>query len=832
MSLRSRKAIPAPLRSALTLALIWLVYFLAVRIAVSIPHDAGRLAPIWLASAVGLTALLRSPLRLWPATIAACIAANFAASMLSSVNHPAAALCLALGNGLEYSVTALVLRRLLGRWIGMDQRRQFAALAIVANLTGLLSGGFVSLALWLLHGDNPVVSMRTWGLAHPLGLLLLTPCFLVLTRSRAYLKERPFTLRAGLSLLLLVGCVLGVFAQNRAPLLFLIPPALLVVTFEFGVFGAAVGVLLTAVIAVVATVLHHGPVSLTHGDAVERALVLQVFLVASLLSSLPIANLQARQRSLQTRTREEAERAAKAESAALQSEARYRLLADQMNDTIVSLDLTGVFTFVSHSVAELTGYMEADLLGHTARRFVSPDDYARVRRAYAELLSRPAGASAPLEFQFRRKDGEWIWLQVNPQVARDTEGRLVGFIDVARDVTERRAMEAELERARAEAEAAARAKAEFLANMSHELRTPLTSILGFTGIAANQPGTPELVRSCIERVSNAGQALLCTVNDILDFSKLEAGQVQISPTPCDVTELCRTTLDLFEPQAGAKELELRFDHTGSAAPLLVDGSRIRQILLNLLGNAVKFTSEGTVTLRLACEGERLRLEVIDTGAGIAADKLHLLFQRFSQVDGSLARAHTGTGLGLAICKGLVEAMGGEIGADSEPGRGSRFWMWIPALVAQALPQGPERAAVEIGQEGLRVLVADDHPANRELARLFLNSLGAEVTEADDGDVAAQLAAEWPYDVILMDMRMPKMDGLSALRLIHATAGPNDATPIIAYTADANREETLRLTRLGFDAVVSKPIELEALVSAIATALDGESDAQMKVAHGG
>jgi PAS domain S-box-containing protein len=832
MPTRSRKDIPALLLSASRLALIWLVFFLAVRISVSIPHDAGRLAPIWLASAVGLTALLRSPTRLWPATIVTCITANFAASMLSSVNHPAAALCLALGNGLEYSITALALRRLLGRWIGMDQRRQFVALAIVANLAGLLSGGFVSLGLWSLHGDNPIASMRTWGLAHPMGLLLLTPCFLVLTRGRAYLKERPFTLRAGLSLLLLVGCVLGVFAQSRAPLLFLIPPALLVVTFEFGVFGAAVGVLLTAVIAVVATVLHHGPVSLTQGDAVERATVLQAFLVASLLSSLPIANLQARQRSLQARTREEAERAAKAESDALQSEARYRLLADQMNDTIVSLDLTGVFTFVSHSVAELTGYVETDLLGRTARRFLTPDDYGRVRRAYADLLSRPAGAGAPMEFQFRRKDGEWIWLQVNPQVARDTEGRLVGFIDVARDVTERRAMEDELERARAEAEAAARAKAEFLANMSHELRTPLTSILGFTGIAANQLGTPELVQSCIERVSNAGQALLSTVNDILDFSKLEAGQVQITPAPCDVVELCRTTLDLFEPQAGAKELALRFEQAGAGAPLLVDGARIRQILLNLIGNAVKFTTEGSVSLRLTYEGGRLRLEVVDTGAGIAADKLHLLFQRFSQIDGSLSRAHTGTGLGLAICKGLVEAMGGEIGADSQPGRGSRFWMWIPAAVAHALPQGPEQSAVAFDQDGLRVLVADDHPANRELARLFLNSLGAEVSEADDGDVAAQLAAEWPYDVILMDMRMPRMDGLSALRLIRSSAGPNDATPVIAYTADANREETIRLTGLGFNAVVSKPIELEALVSAIATALQGDSGAEMKVAHGG
>ncbi len=830
MSPSPRRHLPPPLHRAFRLAVIGCAFFLAVRISVSIPHDAGRLAPIWIANAVALTALLRSRTRSWPWVIAVCATANISASMIGH-NHPLPAACLAVSNALEYGLTALILRRLLGAWIGLDQRRQFLALAVVAAGVGLLAGGVASLSLWQLAGDPIINSLRTWGLAHPLGLLLLTPCFLVVTRPGEHLRERPFTTRAGLSLLLLLACVFGVFAQERAPLLFLIPPALLVVSFEFGVFGAALGVLLTAVIAVIATVMHHGPVVLTHGDAVERATVLQAFLVAALLSSLPVATLQARQRSLQARTLAEAARASEAEAAAVQSEARYRLLADQMNDTIVTLDLRGVLTFVSHSVFELTGYREAELLGQTAKRFISPDDYARVRRAYADLLQGQHTSTAELEFQFRRKDGRWIWLEVNPQVARDTNGQPVSFIDVARDITERRAMEAELERAREEAEAAARAKSEFLANMSHELRTPLTSIIGFTGIAAGQADIPELVRSCIERVSNAGQALLCTVNDILDFSKLEAGQVQISPAPCDIVDVCRMTLELFTPQAAAKELELRFEQQGLTGPLLIDGSRIRQILLNLIGNAVKFTAEGSVTLRLAYADERLHAEVVDTGAGIAPDKLHLLFQRFSQIDGSLTRAHTGTGLGLAICKGLVEAMGGKIGATSEPGRGSRFWMWIPAPVAQSPAlQASEDAANEIGLEGLRVLVADDHAANRELARLFLGSFGAEVSEADDGDVAANLAAEWPYDLILMDMRMPRLDGLAALRLIRSRPGPNDATPILAYTADANPEETLRLTRLGFDAVVSKPIELSALMAAIATALEGAGDGQVEMAH--
>jgi PAS domain S-box-containing protein len=823
--------LPPLLGQTLAVLVLACAISLSVHISLAFPHDTGRLAPLWIANAVALATLLRAGPRDWRLIVPACLATNILTALWIGGN-PATAVSLALSNMVEYGLAAVLLRRVLGPQVRMDQGRQLVALAIVAGLVGLLAAGLAATLLWAIRGDAPAASLRTWGMAHPLGLILLTPCFLVLLRPREHLRERPFTRQAGLSLALLVVCVVAVFTQDRAPLLFLIPPALLIVAIEFGAFGAATGVLLTAVIAVAATATHHGPIGLTHGDAMERAVVLQGFLIVSLLSSLPVANMQAAQRRLRADALAEANRAARAEAAALQSEARYRLLADQASDTIVTLDPQGAFTFVSPSAFTLSGYEDVDLIGRRAKDFIHPDDYPAVRQAYGALADGARGPGAPMEYRFRRRDGEWVWLEVNPRVAHDPEGRPVGFVDVARDVTERRTMEAELERAREEAEAAARAKAEFLANMSHELRTPLTSILGFTSIAAGQPDTPELVHDCIERVQNAGQALLCTVNDILDFSKLEAGQVQIVPSSCDVAELCRMTLELFTPQAAAKELDLHFESDGLASPLLVDGSRIRQILLNLIGNAVKFTEAGSVTLQVRYDGERLHMEVRDTGAGVAPEKLHLLFQRFSQIDGSLTRAHSGTGLGLAICKGLVEAMSGEIGAESQPGHGSRFWMWIPAPVAQAHEPQAAGAMADIGLDGLRVLVADDHATNRELARLFLSGFGAEVSEADDGDVAVARAAEAPYDVILMDLRMPRLDGLSALRRIRSEPGPNDATPIIAYTADANPEETTRLTGLGFDAVVSKPIELSALVTAIATALEGGVEEPAEIAHAG
>jgi CheY-like chemotaxis protein len=214
----------------------------------------------------------------------------------------------------------------------------------------------------------------------------------------------------------------------------------------------------------------------------------------------------------------------------------------------------------------------------------------------------------------------------------------------------------------------------------------------------------------------------------------------------------------------------------------------------------------------------LMVEVIDTGPGIAPDRRDRLFKRFSQVDGSLTRSHGGSGLGLAICKGLIEARGGEIGADRQPGEGSRFWFSIPAQIANAADAAPVIPGAALPTfSGVRVLVVDDHAANRELARLILAGIGAEISEAADGEEAAQLAAEWPYDVILMDLRMPRLDGAGALRRIRQSPGPNDATPILAFTADAGTEGAANLAALGFEEVVAKPLDPGALISAVARA---------------
>jgi PAS domain S-box-containing protein len=490
----------------------------------------------------------------------------------------------------------------------------------------------------------------------------------------------------------------------------------------------------------------------------------------------------------------------RSQAALAQSEARYRLLAENASDLIMHSDIKGRVTYISPSVLHATGYAPEELIGTNVFQWIDPEDVPGVQAAVAkQFKSRGAEPPIAVEYRVRHKDGRELWLEARPTLSFDPKtGAITGITDVVRDISARRAMEAELRAARAEAETAAAVKSEFLANMSHELRTPLTAVLGFSRLAEAQPELSVATRGYLKRACTAGQALLLTINDILDFSKLEAGQVEITPRPMSPGQLAIDTLDLFATQATEKGIDLHLSGLETLPPTVrADPDRLRQILLNLIGNAVKFTMVGSVRVDAVFEtaGGLLTFAVTDTGPGIPDEGAGRLFQRFSQVDASSTRRHGGTGLGLAICRGLAEAMGGEIGVRSKVGEGSCFWFTIPARELEvAAPIAVESQDQIMLPAGCRILVADDNRANRDLVRAMLSPFDIELTEAVDGLEAVTAASTAPFDIILMDLRMPGLDGAGAARRIRTEDGPNVAVPILAFSADIDQVQATRPVR--------------------------------------
>ena len=395
----------------------------------------------------------------------------------------------------------------------------------------------------------------------------------------------------------------------------------------------------------------------------------------------------------------------------------------------------------------------------------------------------------------------------------------VATLGLAATLADRRRLQEELERKRDEAEAAARAKTEFLANMSHEIRTPLTAIIGFAGLIDAMEGLPPSAADYVDRIVTAGQTLLSVVNDILDFSKIEAGQIELDPQPFAPGPFIEQTIGLAAGQAEGKGLSLVCDIAEDMpAALLADSSRIRQVLLNLISNAVKFTDRGCVAVQARYDpiaSGRLRLSVTDTGAGIAGDKLDRLFKRFSQVDGSTSRTHGGTGLGLVICKSLTELMGGDIGVESAEGQGSTFWITIPAPLADLAQVVAESDDCDEEMLACRILIVDDLAVNRELISVMLNLFGHTLTEACNGQEAVEAALRTPFDLILMDLNMPGMDGLAATRAIRADSDLNRDTPIVALSANAMASHVADCVAAGMNDHIAKPIDPGTLLSKVA-----------------
>lgn len=504
-----------------------------------------------------------------------------------------------------------------------------------------------------------------------------------------------------------------------------------------------------------------------------------------------------------------------------ESERRYRLLASRVTDIIVTYGVDGLVTYVSPSLEVVTGYPPEALIGRPATSLIHPDDVPALTASFRDFVKAPPEWSQRgVTYRGLPDGGPVRWFEARTSIIRDEAGKVVEFQDLVREVTETKRLEEALIEARDRAEAGARAKSEFLANMSHELRTPLTSVIGFSGLLQQSAALPETERRYADRIGTASEALLAVINDILDYSKLEAGAVQMEARAFDPRALALAAAAMVEGQCEVKGLTLAVVVDPDLPVALTgDEGRIRQVMLNFLANAAKFTATGQVTLEASWSGERLRVAVTDTGIGIAAGKIDALFERFSQADNSTTRVFGGTGLGLSISRRLVEMMGGEIGAESRTGEGSTFWFEVPLTPAEAMANDDRGEDETTGPEGLRILVADDAAANRELVVAILAGLGVAVETVEDGAQAVEAARTGAYDLILMDVHMPVMDGLDATRAIRALTGETSQVPIIALTANVQPEQVVRCREAGMDDHVGKPIQVAELLKAITTRLD-------------
>jgi len=486
---------------------------------------------------------------------------------------------------------------------------------------------------------------------------------------------------------------------------------------------------------------------------------------------------------------------------------------------LIEFDLDGHVLAANENILQLFGYTEAEVLGQHHSLFCPPDVAASADyQAFWQELRR--GDYSAGEYRRLAKDGREVWIHATYNPILDFDGKPVKVVKLATDLTPRRVMEQELRSARDRAEQAAAARSSFLANMSHEIRTPMNAIMGFTELLLDSP-LEENQRRYLTTVQNASRSLLGLLNDILDTAKLDRGAIELEALDFSLPELCEQVCAALRLSAERKGLNLQIDYGQRAGEYFQgDPLRLQQVLTNLLGNAVKFTERGEVRLVVSGEPGALRLAIRDTGIGIAADRLERIFDPFAQADASMSRRFGGTGLGTTISRQLVELMGGRITVESEVGRGSVFTVDLPLPAGRSIQPTTRRHAPSLPP--LRILVADDVPQNVELLELNLRRLGHQPLSVGDGQAAVDAFSAQDFDLVLMDVQMPGMDGLEATRRIRAIEQQRGApaVPIIALTASVLDRDRQNALDAGMNGFASKPLDLAGLLDEMARLIGG------------
>jgi len=514
-------------------------------------------------------------------------------------------------------------------------------------------------------------------------------------------------------------------------------------------------------------------------------------------------------------------------SAALRtSEERFRLVADNAQDVLWKYDLGQQrLSYISPSIERLTGYSVEEAMGQTVNKSLTTTWAQAVNSAADYLTAHPEETKSVVELETIHKDGSTVWSESTMSVIRGVEGRVLEVVGVSRDVTARRLVREQQKR--------------FLAMVSHEFRTPMNAILGIAELMAETKLTPEQAKY-LEVFQNAGNSLLDLINDILDLSKVEAGQFKLYKEDFVLAELLQGQVELFSGRAGDKGLVLGLEIAADVPPFVHgDPQRLRQCITNLVGNAIKFCNQGSITIAVERDApDMLRFAVRDTGIGIPGDKLESIFEAFNQADGRITRNFGGTGLGLTITQRLVELMEGRIWVESIPGQGSTFRFVARLPAAQAPPPSAQLhaaagAAQRTFDRPLAILLAEDNQNNVFLMRSLLKDAPCNIDLAENGAIAVAKFRSGHYDVILMDVEMPVMDGYSAtmeIRRIEQSEG-RAQTPVIALTAHALHEDEQKSLDAGCNKHLTKPIKKKVLLDALHALTSDRTESEPAAATG-
>ena len=509
-----------------------------------------------------------------------------------------------------------------------------------------------------------------------------------------------------------------------------------------------------------------------------------------------------------------------AEEVFRQSE-RFRAILDQIEDGCCVVDLRGTYLFVNDAFCRLYGFAKHEILGSSFSQSSGPERAEKLREMYSQVYATGQPIKA-FEYQIFPRNRPALFVEQSISLEHDAQGRAVGFLAITRDCTARKIAEAAMSHAKEVAEAANRAKSEFLANVSHEIRTPMNGIIGMTAIALDSAMTPEQ-HECLQTIRGQAESLLTVVNDILDFSKIEQHHLDLESVAFPIADTLHEVIAPLAAAAEAKGLDLTSVVSSDVPPYIVgDPVRLKQIVGNLVSNAVKFTERGSVGLEVstadrAVDRATLHIRVTDTGIGIPADKQTVIFEPFQQADGSTTRRFGGTGLGLAIASNLAGLMGGRIWVDSILETGSTFHVTVPVGIAASAPAAatvPSRDGARAGRVA-RILIAEDNIVNQRVAERLLTKRGHLVTVVNNGREALEALQRGTFDLVLMDVQMPDMDGFeatAAIRELERASGQQ--VRIIAMTAHAMKGDRERCLAAGMDDYLSKPIDQHSLYAAV------------------